>query len=100
MGNRERHCEVREKTNKMQQLDVHYQFSLTLQFAHDARSQKPKGNVMSTATHNYVNFILLLLLSVISSAGKHALLSFAFGTYCTSIYCSCFQNHPHKDFVS
>jgi hypothetical protein len=40
-------------------------------------------NAMSTTTHSFGNLILLLLLSIIYSAGKHALLSFTFAT-CTA----------------
>jgi len=41
---------------------------------------------MSTATHSFGNFIFLRLLSIISSAGKHALLSFTFATCTVSVF--------------
>ena len=41
---------------------------------------------MSTATHCFGNFILLLLLSIISFAGKHELLSLTFATCTVSAF--------------
>jgi hypothetical protein len=41
---------------------------------------------MSTATRSVGNFILLLLLSIISSTGKHGLLSFTFATCTVSVF--------------
>jgi hypothetical protein len=41
---------------------------------------------MSTGTRSFGNFILLLLLSIISSSGKHELLSFTLATCTVSVF--------------
>ena len=68
LSNHATSCEVRQKTNKMHQLDVYYQYflnmfraSLTSRFAHDARSQKPKTFISLTRSLFPQNLLCYLL---------------------------------------